>query len=311
MSQIKLIRIALLLNIVLFGCPFLGTAQKKKEKQPRTGTPVLWREPVGIEARNLLTGAGGDAMKPDTSQVTFIKDETGGHSRKFRVRDAAGNIWIAKVGAESQSEAASNRLVWAAGYESEIVYLVPRLTVAGKGNFENVRLEARPKNIKREAEWSWTDNPFKGTRELQGLKIMMLLINNWDMKDSNNQILWTTNEATGQPELLYVISDLGGTLGKTGGIFSRSRNKPADFVKSDFIKEVKNNVIKFNYSGKNQALFEGITVDDARWLAGWLGKLSDDQLKDAFRAANYSAADVEAMAQATRERINLLVHIGQ
>ncbi len=310
MSKMKSTRLFLLLIIILFGCPSLSPAQKK-EKKVRTGTPVLWREPVAFETRNLLTGSGGDAMKPDVTQVTFIKDETGGHSKKFRVRDAAGNIWIAKVGAEAQSETSSNRLVWAVGYESEMVYLVPRLTVAGKGTFENVRLEGRPKNIKREDEWSWADNPFKGSHELQGLKIMMLLINNWDMKDSNNQILWTKNESTGQSELLYIISDLGATLGKTGGIFSRSRNDPSDFVKTEFIKGVKGNVIEFKYSGKNPSLFEGITLDDAHWIANWLGKLSDEQLRDAFRAGNYSDSEVNAMARATRERIDLLVHLTQ
>jgi hypothetical protein len=306
----KLGRLVILSLFVLLASSTLGTA-KKNHKSEAVGTPVLWRQPVGIEARNLLTGAGGDAMKPDLSKVTWLKDETGGYSTKYRVRDGAGNEWVAKIGKEAQSETASNRLVWAAGYETEIVYLAPQLTIEGKGTFENVRLEARPKDIKRGDEWSWSDNPFKGSREFQGLKIMMLLINNWDMKDSNNKILMTHNEATGQPELLYVISDLGGSMGKTGGIFSRSRNKPSDFAKADFIEGVKHDVIDFHYSGKNKAIFEGITVEEARWIGTWLGKLSDEQLKDAFRAANYSAEDVDAMAQTVRERINLLVHLSQ
>ncbi len=35
----------------------------------------------------------------------------------------------------------------------------------------------------------WENNPFKGTPEFRGLKILMLMINNWDMKDDNNEIL--------------------------------------------------------------------------------------------------------------------------
>lgn len=304
------IRFFLLLAIILFGCPALSPAQEK-DKETATGMAVIWRDPVGIEARNLLTGAGGDAMKPDLSNVTFIKEEPGGYSKKYRVRDGAGHEWVAKIGKEAQSETAANRLVWAVGYESEIVYLIPSLTIEGKGTFENVRLEARPKDIKRESEWRWSDNPFKGTKELQGLKIMMVLINNWDMKDSNNQILVAKSEANGEPELRYIISDLGGTLGKTGGIFSRSRNKPSDFVKAEFIDGVKHNMIDFHYSGKNKELFEGITIEDGRWISSWLKKLSDDQLKDAFRAANYSDEDVDALALSMRERIDLLFHVTQ
>src|ERR1043165_3655576 len=108
-------------------------------------------------------------MQPDLTRITFLKEEKGGYSKKFRVRDGSGREWVAKVGKEAQSETAAVRLVWAVGYMTEINYLVPRLTVEGKGTFENVRLEARPKNVKRLDEWSWDKNPFTGTKELQGL----------------------------------------------------------------------------------------------------------------------------------------------
>ena len=34
-----------------------------------------------------------------------------------------------------------------------------------------------------EHSWAWNDNPFVGTRELNGLKIVMMLLSNWDNKD--------------------------------------------------------------------------------------------------------------------------------
>jgi hypothetical protein len=279
-----------------------------KNKKTYSGTPVLWREPADIESRNLLLGPGGETRKPNLSRVTFIEQKTGGHSTKYRVRDGAGNEWIAKLGKEAQSETAANRILWAVGYEPEIVYLVPHLTIVGKGTFENVRLEARPKDFKRIGIWKWEDNPFKGSRELQGLKIVMALINNWDMKDDNNQILAIRGETTGG-ELRYIISDLGGSFGKTGGFISRSRNKPSDYVKAEFVKSVKGDRIDLNYGGKNQKLFDDLTVQDAKWIAGYLGRLSDEQIKDAFRAANYSPEDVERLAQAVRERIDALTKI--
>ena len=198
--------------------------------------------------------------------------------------------------------------MWALGYETEIAYLVPKAKIEGKGEFENVRLEARPKEIKRAGNWMWENNPFMGTPEFKGLKILMVMINNWDMKDDNNEILAQRDATAGEGELRYIISDLGASFGKTGGFLSRNRNNPESYQKSDFIKKVNGEVIDFNYGGKNQKLFEGLTVADAAWLSVWLKRLSDDQIRDAFRAANYSAEDVETLTAAFRNRANTLAN---
>jgi hypothetical protein len=201
--------------------------------------------------------------------------------------------------------------VWALGYETEIAYLVPKATIEGKGDFENVRLEARPANVKRAGNWMWESNPFLDKPEFRALKILMVMINNWDMKDDNNEILAERGDTdtTGEGELRYIISDLGATFGKTGGAISRSRNKPSDYVKAKFIEKVNGDVIDFNYGGKNKKLFENLTVADAQWLSNLLKRLSDDQIKDAFRAANYSTEDVDLLAGAFRERINALAKV--
>ncbi len=295
--------------VLLSGLTFTAQAQKKqnKEKKVYTGTPVMWQTPHDIESRNLLLGAGGEAMKPDLSRVTFIEQKTEGWSTKYRVRDGKGNEWMAKLSKEAQPEAAANRLLWAIGYETEISYLVPELEIIGKGKFENVRLEARPKDVKRTGSWLWADNPFVGKPEFQGLKIMMTFFNNWDMKDDNNQILATKGLTDSQRR--FIVSDLGATFGKTGGVFSRSRNKPSDYAKAEFIKAVNGKAIDLNYSGKNQKIFEGITVNDAKWLAAWLTRLSDEQIRDAFRAANYSNEDIELLTGAVKKRIDDLAKI--
>lgn len=308
MTKPKITLLTILSLVILSAATFPAYSQKKEKKQVvYSGTPVLWRAPEDIETRNLLLGPGGESMKPDLSRVTFIEDKSGGYSKKYRVKDAAGNEWVAKLGKEAQPDTAANRLLWAVGYEPEIAYLVPSLTIEGKGKFENVRLEARPKNVKRNGNWMWANNPFIGKPELQGLKIMMALINNWDLKDDNNEIL----VAKGEPnsEQRHIISDLGGSFGKTGGFFSRSRNEPEDYVKAEFVKAVRGDVIDFNYGGKNQKLFENVTVADAKWLVSWLTRLSDEQLKDAFRAANYAPAEVDQLAGAVRARINALANL--
>ncbi|PYS70922.1 MAG: hypothetical protein DMF69_12035 [Acidobacteria bacterium] len=255
-NQIQLLLCSALLIVAQTSVVF---SQKAKEKKVYTGTPVLWTEPADIEQRNLLLGAGGESMKPDLSRVTFVADKPGGYSKKYIVKDGAGNEWVAKVSKESQTDTAANRIIWAIGYEPEIAYLIPKLKIEGKGEFENVRMEARPKNIKRNGNWMWENNPFMNTPEFRGLKIFMLMINNWDMKDDNNEILASKDQPTGG-KLRYIVSDLGGSFGKTGGFLSRTRNDPDDYAKSPFIEKVNGNNVQFKYSGKNQKLFAGLTV---------------------------------------------------
>ena len=290
--------------------------EKKAKKQMPQGTAVLWREPSNIASRDLLLGPGGEQMKPDLSRVTFVKEETGGYSKKYRVKDGQGRVWVAKIGKEAQSETAAVRLVWAVGYVSEINYLAPRVTIEGKGTFENVRFEARPENVDRFDAWPWTSNPFAGKRELRGLKIMMALMENWDLKDDNNRILAVTRN--GNTELHYIVSDLGTTFGKTGGqkspmAFIRSikgsRNEPEDYVKDQFLKGVSGNTVIIDYEGKNSDLMRDITIADAKWIGGLLSRLTDRQIQDAFRAANYTPDQVRMLSGAVRKRINELVNL--
>ena len=297
--------------LVLLFAFFMASAANAQDKPKKAeivynGPAVMWRAPDDIASRNLMVGAGGEAMKPDLSRVTFVEVKTGGWSTKYRVKDGKGKEWVAKLSKEAQPETAANRLLWAIGYETEIAHLVPELTIEGKGKFKNVKLEARPDEVKRAGFWTWTSNPFVGKPEFKGLKIMMLLFNNWDMKDDNNAILAVKGDANS--ERRFIVSDLGATFGKTGGFMSRSRNKPADYVESEFLNAVRGNQIDFNYSGKNQKLFEDITISDAQWLAGWLQKLIDEQIKDEFRTANYSPEEVNQLAAAVRTRINALAN---
>ncbi|MEO7660522.1 MAG: hypothetical protein ABIV48_12985, partial [Pyrinomonadaceae bacterium] len=249
----------------------------------------------------------GKSGQPDLSRITFLKEEKGGHSTKFRIKDGAGHTWVAKVGDEAQSETAAVRLLWALGYKTEINYLVPRLTIPGRGTFSNVRLEARPDDVDRGKDWKWGKTPFEGTPEMKGLMLMMAFINNWDMKSANNVILKTDAEDQ------YSISDLGVSFGKTGsnGLpiiwrIGRSRNKPQDYAKSRLVKETERNRVRVVFNGKNRSRMKDFTTADARWLADLLKQLSERQIRDAFRAANYSQSNITLLTRAVRSRITQL-----
>ena len=289
-----------------------GLAKPKKKKPAPRGTPILWQRPNDIAARDLYLGPGGRAMLPNLRRITFIKEEKGGYSKKFRIRDGSGREWVAKVGKEAQSETSAVRLLWAVGYMTEVTYLTPRLTIPGKGTFRNVRLEARPDNWKRTGDWRWKRNPFVGTPEFQGLKIMMAMINNWDLKDSNNEIVYLRGR--NGDELRYIISDLGATFGHASTIpilwrVMRSRNKPTKYARSDFFEKVKGDRVVLHFGGKNRGLMKDISIQDAQWIASLLSQLSDRQLRDAFRAANYTPQQINLLAGTFRERTNELLSL--
>ena len=308
--------------IVALASSGVAAEKKSKKKMPR-GTPVMWRN-RGVESLDLFDGPGGKSGRPDLHRLRLIKSEEGGYSPKFRVRDASGREWVAKLGPEAQSETAAVRLVWAAGYVTEINYLAPCAHIPGAkmdkkvdrcegDGFANVRFEARPKGVKRVGPWKWKENPFVGMHQLQGLKILMALLNNWDLKDSNNVILYAPGRRSG--ELRYVISDLGATFGKEGGgpgflwRITRSRNKPEDYADSKFIDKVEGGLVDFHFTGKNSGMFDHITVEDARWVGETLSRLSDKQLADVFRAANYTPEETRTLTNAVRARINALANL--
>jgi hypothetical protein len=300
------------LIIALVAAISISSAKQHKSNSKRITVPpgraVLWRDPGNTGERNLLVGQGGEAGRPDLSHVTLIQKEKGGYSTKYRVRDASGNEWVAKVGKEAQSETAASRLMWGVGYFTDTNYLVPSVQIDGiKKSLTNVRFSARPKDIKRVDEFAWSNNPFVGTREFQGLKVMMALINNWDIKDSNNTIL-VTRGANGEHELQYEVHDLGGSFGKISHLprflqFKPDRNNPKAYAKSHLIDKVKDGQVDFHYSVKRNDLFKNISVEDARWAGALLSRLNDRQLEDAFRAANYTPEQVRIMTAAVRRRV--------
>ena len=53
----------------------------------------------------------------------------------------------------------------------------------------------------------------------------------------------------------------------------------------------------------------GIPIAHARWIGSLLAQLSDEQLRDAFRVANYPEGVTESYVSALRERINQLTQL--
>ena len=164
------------------------------------------------------------------------------------------------------------------------------------------------KKFEDEQGWYWEQNPFNSSKELKGLKIMMMLVSNWDNKDvrdvgrgSNTAIFQYPDEAR------YLITDWGGSMGKWGGVLSREKWDCKGFANQskDFIKGVKNGEVVFGYSGQHTSDFT-ITPADVKWLFGYLGRVSDTQISEALRASGATSEEVSCFTSALRQRINQL-----
>jgi hypothetical protein len=335
------LRRALILTIVLTaGFSSLAYAQKKEKKPVPTGTPIAWRDPGDISTRDLRFGPGSPELAPQ-APFTFISESKLGASPKFKVKDARGVTWSVKMGPEAQAETVATRLVWAMGYFADEAYHLDRIEVQNlprlsrgqefqSGNtVRDVRMEPRRADVKRGAIWDWLQNPFLGQREFNGLKVLMVLVANYDTRLDNNQIYYAKNPETGVMEARYVVTDIGATLGKVGGMGGgRSKNSLADFRNTKFIESVQNGMVNFDYNTKPKgaggafaSIFGGgyakrqankekamksIPVADAQWIGSRLALLSDEQLRDAFRAAHYDNATMEGYVALLRERIKML-----
>jgi len=298
--------------------------EKKKDSGAKEGRPVLWEDPTDIESRDLANGPGGAGGAPEPNgKFTFIERSKGGTSEKIHVDDDKGRKWTVKFGPESRPETSASRIVWAAGYHVDQDYFVKRTHIEGRGGFDvwDVRFERRDDGFKEEdLLWPWEANPFNGTRELDGLKVLMALLNNWDLKTVNNKVARPNKKSGGdRDERIYYVADLGGTLGATGSPFSKlpffgnapagSKGDPNGFSDQPFIDGVKDGKVIFHYKGKDPKALQGVTVENARWMGNLLGRLSDRQLSDAFRSGGFADSEVLVYVRAVRDRINQLKNL--
>jgi hypothetical protein len=319
----------LLLTISFQAFPsFLPASDTREKEALPPGTPIIWRNPVNIRTRNLFYGQGGEKLAP-RGPFRFIKETKEGTHTQFVLEDKRGIKWRVKLGKEAQPETVATHLLWAVGYFSDPTYYLPKIKIKGieamlssppedsvSGNFVyGARFE--PEVIGENfVKWKWFDNPFIGTKEFNGLRVMMALINNWDLKDSNNRIAYDRKSR----ELRYMIHDIGAGFGKTGGFGSRSKNDPEDYIEEDFIKKVKPetvdlvlksrppwvliiNPVYFQERSKLEKIGKDIPRDHARWIGQLLSQLSDRQIQDAFRAAGYNSQEVRLFSSALRSRI--------
>ena len=295
----------------------------------------LWRDPGHVERLDLAAGPGGADGAPE-APFHFLEEHQTGSQPCLSVRDARGRRWRVKWGAEVQPEAFAVRLAWACGYFAEITYYVSEGRVQGAsalkrtasciapdGRFSDARFELDDPHVLKlfdEHSWSWTDNPFVGTRELAGLRILLMLISNWDNKDQrdvargSNTAIYVQRITPWRREAQYLIIDWGGSMGRWGVTpVTRGRWDPQAFAAQtpQFVTGVTNGFVQFGYAGQRTAdARQSITLADVAWLCRYLGRITDDQLRAALAASGGTPDEVGSFTASLRDRITQLQHVG-
>lgn len=286
--------------------------------------PVLWQDPGQVEAVDFSRPAGGGTCP--TGPFTFVEEIAAGNTAKVLVKDPSGILWQVKGGPEARADSFSTRFISALGYYGETICFLAQGKIealnttlkraAGfiqpDGTFTWAGFERRDPSMKflAEVSWTWVDNPFRGSRELQGLKILMMLLSNWDNKDARNT--WNgsnTGVLQGTQGQIFFVTDWGQSLGAWAGFRNGEPWNCAKFrtQSRDFVHVMDGNSVRFSYRGQHTYGFaDSITVEDVTWLMKYLGRITDAQIHLGLAASGATREEEACFAESIRSRIEQL-----
>jgi len=289
----------------------------------------IWREPRRLDADTMRFGPGGREGAPKPP-FTFVEEHLTGSQPCVAVRDANGRLWRVKWGHEVRPETFAVRFAHACGYFAEVTHYVDEGRIDGARDLTRAKNCIDDQNCFREARfeledpgvrmffgahsWAWDDNPFRGTPQLSGLKLVVMLLSNWDTKDrrdvarGSNTAIFEHRIAPWSHEARYLITDWGGAMGRWGSnVVSRGRWDPDGFEAQtpQFVTGVRDDgIVTFGYVGQRTAdVAYDIPVDHVRWFYEHASRLTDDLLREALMASGATEEEATRFARALLARI--------
>lgn len=273
-------------------------APQVQASAPAPPSARFWTEPADLASRDLFYGPWGKEHAPDPNAVyTLVELKHTGVNLGMTVKDEKDREWSVKqpypggLDPEGPVEVVISRLLSAVGYKQPPIYHLAtfklkddfgtRVTTGG-------RFRLKEPSLKETGFWKWEDNPFVGSKPYQGLIVLLTMFNSTDLKNSNNSLYEYRNGDL--VEQWYVARDVGAALGDFNRLAPR-KGHIETFEKQPYILGVNNGHVEFAYSGWYKNLTQDrIKPDEVVWASELLGRLSDKQFADAFRAAGYEPA---------------------
>ena len=290
---------------------------------------VLWRDPGQVETIDFSAAARGVTLAPKPP-FRYIGEPAGGTSLKLLVTDSNGLQWRIKSGPEARADTFATRLAAALGYFSEIMWFLadaqvetadptqrlPRaLGPAGRVTWASFELR-EPGAEFRSDQWTWNNSPFTGTPELKGLKLLMLLLSNWDNKDGrdaargSNVGIWERHDEVGRRVRAFFVNDWGQSLGSWKTRYGNGTPWDcAAFTRqtAQFLLSSTGPTLRFGYRGQHTADFaHDITRADVRWFMQYAGRITDAQLQTGLLVSGATKQEQGCFASALRDRLEQL-----
>ena len=290
----------------------------------------VWHDIHTDEANDLRYGPGGAGYVP-AAPFHFVEELMTGSHPCVAVRDSRQRLWRVKWGYEAKPEAFCVRFAAACGYFSEVTHYLAsgriegvngltraRALVGEDGSFTDARFELEDRSVRMlfdEHSWAWHDNPFVGTRQLDGLKIVVMLLSNWDSKDrrdvsrGSNTAIFEYPVSRFASEARYLITDWGGAMGKWGTtVVSRDRWDAAGFEAQTpfFVAGARDGVVDFGSQGQRSEIAHGIPVAHVRWFYRNARRITAPALRTGLLASGATEDEATRFARAILARIDAL-----
>jgi hypothetical protein len=286
---------------------------------------TLWRDPGDVTQLDFGGSVGAPVSKPKPP-LTFLREDMSGTQPKVFVKDTNGATWNVKFGYEVHPESFCWRVVRACGYFAEPSFFVASGKFEGfqpmkrkdpslhqDGNFTDARFQYRDPDLKflDDKNWRFDGPPYGGTKELSGLKILIMLLSNWDNKDARagaggpNTGIFELKKSYGT-RTIYAFTDWGAGLGSDLGPRERSIWRCGPFLEQSahWVERNGTGSLVFHYNGNiSEGFRTGIPAAHAAWFMKYVGAISDAQLHAGFLASGANEADAGCFTKALRERI--------
>lgn len=310
MRPLNVCTLAMAIAVTAAGCA--GVRVPKQSTTPKPPSASMWVEPADLASRDLYYGPWGADHAPDPNGVfELVELKHAGVNLGMTVKDAKGREWSVKqaypgsLDPEGPVEVTLSRLLSAIGYHQPPLYYLPAFYLKddfGKRVAVGGRFRLKDPTLKDTGAWKWEDNPFVGTKEYQGLIVLLMMFNSTDLKNTNNTIYEHRNGDL--VEQWYVARDIGSALGDWNPLAPR-KSHPPSFEQTPYILGVQNGHVQLAYNGWYKNLVrDRIAPEDVVWASELLGRLSDRQWQDAFRAGGYQPDVANRFIAKLREKID-------